>query len=187
MRIKLHRAKVLLQRRNDVALVTGDGRTLPDDLERFLGRGVPHDVISIGRSINFYPGTILHWANVDGNESKWWAENLPLKNRGVLPIRHSLGDFDWYDVDWDDGKDKQAAWYGSSALFAVLAALEMGYQRIVMAGCPMDGEGHWFYGPEIKGPEWRPEDYQVWIDFARTDGAKRVKSLSGFTKEILCH
>jgi hypothetical protein len=185
MLLTLKRTKVPIMPENDVCLITGDGRTLPADLGAFLSLGISHDVMSIGRSVKKYPGRVLHWANVDGNESKWWAEHLPLVNDGQIPIRHSLGEFPWYDVDWDDGKDLEAAWYGSSSLFSVLACLALGYQKVVLAGCPLNGEGHWFHGPEWTGPDWRVEDYQAWRDFAKTDEARKVTSLSGFTKEVL--
>ena len=162
-----------------VVLITGDGRSLLSDLEDFSILSIPHDVMAIGRSINKYPGDVLHWANVDGADSKWWAEHLPGK-----PVRHTIGKADGYDVFWDDEKVDFMPFYGSTALFAVLICLEMGYERIFLAGCPLDKLGHWFNESDT-GPDWRPEDYQAWIDFAKTPSAKKVISLSGETKRIL--
>lgn len=167
------------KRNEDVLLITGDGRTVHGDLEFFKSWGISHDIMAIGRSIKLHEKAD-HWANVDGPGSKWWAEHLPGK-----PIRHTLGDCDGYDCIWDDGKPDGDPWYGSSALFAAIIALEMGYERIVLAGCPLDHDGHWYFGPEFDGPEWRPEDYAAWIEFSCTPRAKKVKSLSGFTKRVL--
>ena len=146
---------------------------------------ISHDVMSIGKSYKQYPGDILHWAMVDGPNNKWWAEHLPLVNKGTFPIRHTLGNTPGFDVNWDDGEEDGALWYGSSSLFATLIGLNLGYKAIILAGCPMDKEGHWYFGEEWKGPEWREEDYQAWISFSKLPESKRVKSLSGFTKEVL--
>ena len=185
MRLKIHASTVTLKRNNDLALITGDGRSLPDDLRTFLKWGLQHDVLAIGRSINLHPGRVGHWLNVDGADSVWWAEHLELKNDGKMPIRHTMGECKGYDVDWDDGRVTNEPWSGSTALFAVYVALEMGFQKIVLAGCPLDSKGHWFYPPEELGPIWTEETYKAWRDFSKTPEADRVRSLSGFTRETL--
>lgn len=126
-----------------------------------------------------------HWANVDGPDSKWWAEHLPLKNNGDIPIRHTIGPCDGYDIDWDDGVKFDEPWLGSSALFAVFAGLALGYAKCVLAGCPLDSEGHWFAAPEERGPEWSKDDLKAWSDFALMPESERVRSLSGYTAQIL--
>jgi len=168
--------------KHPVLLVTGDGRQLAAEIERFLDFGVEHDVAAIGRSMSIYPGKVRHWVNVDGTDSKWWAEHVPGK-----PIRHSMGDFPWFDVDWDVEGDDPERWHGSTALFAAYIGLAMGYEKIVLAGCPMDKLGHWYWGdhPDNTGPNWQERDYQAWRDFAATPGASRVRSFGGFTAEIL--
>jgi hypothetical protein len=127
---------------------------------------------------------------VDGADCKWWAEHLPPKNDGKLPIRHTIGEYGWFDVDWEilDGTHwdpSEVLWHGSTALFSVYAGLAMGYQDVILAGCPLDAEGHWFDPPEQKGPRWTVESFMAWLDFARTEEAKRVISLSGYTRQIL--
>ena len=183
--MKIHSSAVDLGIDKDVVLVTGDGRTLINDMERFLEFNVPHDVMAIGRSIHAYPGRVKHWANVDGSECIWWAENLPLKNNGKMPIRHTLGEVRGYDVDWDDGKGMDEPWNGSSALFAVMASLTLGYKKIVLAGCPIDSKGHWYFDETITGPDWAKETFEAWREFSKTPESQMVKSLSGFTKELL--
>ncbi len=177
--MKLVKVKgVNLKRESPNLLITGDGRSLIDDLES-LGQSVlEHDIMSIGRSIKLLDAK--HWVNLDGPDSKWWAEHLPGK-----PIRHTIGECEGYDVIWDDGRPDGEPWYGSSALFGTLIGLILGYEAIILAGCPLDKEGHWYFGEEHKGPEWREEDYQAWINFVKLPQAKRVRSMSGFTKEIL--
>lgn len=192
MRLQIHTAKIEVEPEHPVLLVTGDGRSLLDDLNRFGSWGIEHDVMAIGRSMTAYPGRVLHWANVDGADSVWWAEHLPLKNDGKFPIRHTLGDCRGYDVDWDIVDEvkwnrEEVLWHGSTALFAVYTALAMGYQNIILAGCPLDSKGHWFYGdsPENTGPVWTGYSYQAWLEFAKDPEASRVRSLSGYTAQII--
>ena len=193
MKLKIHEAKVEVHPENDVALITGDGRTFPEDMKTFLDWKVPHDVMAIGRSINLYPGRVMHWANVDGSESIWWAEHLPIKNDGKMPIRHTLGECRGYDIDWDVideplwEKDANVMWHGSTALFATLTCITLGYKKIILAGCPLDSKGHWYFDnlPNNTGPRWLPETYQVWFEFAKNSGSEKVKSLSGYTSQIV--
>lgn len=189
MKLEVSKYKKVFERGKDVILITGDGRTLPEDLGKFLSWNIPHEVMSIGRSINKYPGDVHHWANVDGADSRWWAENIPLKNQGEMPIRHSLGELAGYDIDWEIkdcpwGMD-EILWHGSTSLFAAYISIAMGYQKVVLAGCPLDSEGHWYFGPEHKGPRWTGETYQAWLDFAREPEAQKVRSLSGYTAQIV--
>ena len=191
MKVSIHESKVELKPENDTALITGDGRTFPEDMRKFLEMNIPHDTYCIGRSINQYPNRVMGWVNVDSTESKHWAEHLPLKNNGKIPIRHTMGSHEGFDVDWDildeplwNRKD-DIRWRGSSALFAVLICLSLGYKKIYLAGCPMDKKGHWYWPETYEGPEWLDEDYQAWDEFAKQDEAKKVVSLSGYTKEVL--
>ena len=70
---------------------------------------------------------------------------------------------------------------GSSGLFAALVGLKLGYDEIILCGCPADNGN--FYDPE-----WVSDNFtkkrKVWL------GAKeffdgRVKSMSGYTRSIL--
>lgn len=182
MRLVVNKAKVELRRVSDACLIMGDGRSLPQDL--MMVSPSLFDVFTIGRSINYGDFKKHHWVNVDGADSKWWAEHLPA---GI--IKHSLGDFPWYDVDWDvieeEKKTNDTVWHGSTSLFAVFIALAMGYKEIVLAGCPLDSKGHWWDGTNQPGPDWPGYSYQAWLDFARNPDSAKVRSLSGYTRQIL--
>jgi hypothetical protein len=186
---------IITQRRDiltkhPVLLITGDGKTLPDDLEQFLDWNIAHDVMSIGRSHKQYPLPIEHYADVDADAGKWVVENLVKNNPKVGdPIKHTLGDVAWFDVCWEMEQDlvpsDEILWHGSTALFGVLIGLEMGYEQIILAGCPMDSKGHWYYPEEKYGPKWTFESYQSWFEFAEHPESKKVCSLSGYTKTLL--
>jgi len=182
--MKIHNAKIDPAPENEILLITGDGRTLPDDLLGFKYFEVPHDTMAIGRSIQCVD-KVKHWANVDGPDSVWWAEHLPPRNDGKMPIRHTLGDCRGYDIDWDDEMGERDRWYGSTALFGVLAGLALGYKKIILAGCPLDTNGHWYFEDSIKGPDWTTEDFMAWEKFISNPEHEKVKSLSGFTMLML--
>lgn len=74
---------------------------------------------------------------------------------------------------------------GSSGLFACYAALLMGYDRIVLAGVPMDGSGHFFDPPWVNQSQFGRADRIEW-EWARENVfANRVRSLSGITRDML--
>ena len=112
-------------------------------------------------------------------------------------ITHTLGPVDGFDVDWEIEQDdynyerltgERGRLHGSSALFAALAGVAMGYDRIVLAGCPLDTGGHWYFepeGPETLGPIWLGVDFAAWIDFSLMPEARKVRSMSGYTARIL--
>ncbi len=193
MRLQIHESKVEVKPGNEVVLITGDGRTFPQDMAEFLSWEIPHDVMAMGRSLNAYPGNVMHWGNVDAYEAIWWAENLPLKNNGKMPIRHTLGEHRGFDVDWEIideikfEKGDNSMWYGSSALFCVYIALALGYEKIILAGCPMDSKGWWFFDEREVGPRWQGECFMAFLEFAKKSESYKVKSLSGYTAQIVGH
>ena len=197
MKVKLHNAPSRdIGRYSDVLLVLGDGDSLKVDMKKFLSWDVRHDASAVGRGIKVYPGYVRHWFCGDGDTSIWWAKNLP---NGHGTIRHCMGEVDGFDADWDleqpdyhyctiTGESNVGRMHGSSAMFATLAGLALGYEKIVLAGCPMDMNGH-FYWPDKKketlGPIWLGVDFMAWIDFREQQEAQRVRSMSGYTAKLL--
>ena len=178
-----------VERHNDLLLITGDGRSLPDDLNRFKDKRLPHDVMCVGRSIKLIRGKVLHYVDVDADSDKWVLENLDKNHPDAgYPITHTMGNVDWVDVGWDSDDipydPDDVRWHGSTALFGCLIAREMGYRFVVLAGCPMDKEGHWYFPAEHKGPNWQYQDLAAWVHF-KGNGAKHVTSMSGLTRMIL--
>ena len=197
MQIRLHNGPEI-SRNHDVLLILGDGRSMPDDMATFLEWKIPHDVGCIGRCIKAYPRPVQHWFNADGETAIHWAKNLP---NGNGTIKHTLGEMDGFDVDWEmtqndyhhsemTGEKLVTRAHGSSALFATLAGLAMGYKKVILGGCPMDTEGHWYFEqdfkmPETFGPMWPGYDFMAWLDFKEQSEAGMVRSLSGYTAKIL--
>jgi len=190
MNLTIQNSKRNFERKADHLLIVGDGSCVREDLEKLWAispfEDSETDIMSVGRSISLL-GEVRHWANVDANEAKWWAEHLPPKNRSELPYRHTIGEYPWFDMDWrPEGlfwEPKEVLWHGSSALFGVYVGLGLGYEKITLAGCPLDSSGH-FYA-ENHTVRWTGETYQAWLEFAKDHRASRVESLSGYTKQIL--
>lgn len=193
-RAKIHHASKTVTAEHDVLLVLGDGDCMRDDLANFMQFYEPHDVAALGRCIKEYPGKVLHWMNADGPSAVHWAKNL-INGNGT--IRHTLGECDGFDVDWDmeqpdynfeEITHQKGRIHGSSAMFATLAGLEMGYSKIVLAGCPMDHNGHWYFGEknaDTLGPIWLGADVMAWLDFKEAPESEKVRSMSGYTAKIL--
>lgn len=190
IKLKIHEALRPIKTFNPLVLITADGWSLPKDLERFIGWNIPHDTYAIARSIQLLKDPVDHWGDVDSDPAVWVAGNLKARNRDrEMPLRHTLGPQKNFDVDWDiDGEipwdTSEILWHGSSALFAVLCCIAMGYDKLILAGVPLDGKGHWYY-TGVPGPKWTGETYQAWFEFAAISEAVMVKSLSGYTRQLL--
>lgn len=65
---------------------------------------------------------------------------------------------------------------GSSALLGTLAALKLGYTRIILCGCPLTGKND-------KGGAY--ESFRVGWEQKQAFLAGRVRSMSGWTQELL--
>lgn len=179
---------------SDRVLICGDGKLLLKDIKTFLDWKLKHDAYCVGRSIQAYPGAVSHYADVDADAGFWVASNVE-KNHpekvgeaGYI-CKHTLGGCPAFHFDWEiNGAPwdmDEVLWHGSTGLFAVLTAIEMGYKKIVLAGMPIDSKGHWYFPDEDYGPKWTMETYQNWFEFAALPAAKKVKSLSGYTALLL--
>lgn len=69
---------------------------------------------------------------------------------------------------------------GSSAFLGCQASIGLGYKKIILCGCPMQGKNL------IKSKVHDYDKFQKgWIKFAPSMFGDKVKSMSGFTKELL--
>lgn len=177
----------------DTVLITGDGSCLAEDVGAFKAWGVPHDIYCVNRSLLFFQEPINHWAAVDAEESMWFAQyvNREVKPQGHMIYRHTIGVCPGaYNVFWEvagDQSEYQARlWAGNSGYFAVLTALEMGYERIILAGMPLDRKPHWYEPENETGPNWIGATYTQWIDFKlKHPLSDRVRSMGGYSAFIL--
>lgn len=155
------------------ALVIGGASCAWDDLRALGSWG---DVrIAVNDMASVYPHRIDHIATLHAEKLiRWTAER---ERRG--------GNMDF--VTWGrpekPGTDRTLAGWtsGSSGLFAVGVALELGAEQVVLAGVPMDPQPHFFN--EAEWPEFRLYR-KAWE--RRADALRgRVFSMSGWTRELL--
>lgn len=178
-------------------LVMGGGRTIWEDLEKFPHQGdlgthesssfVAADVMAINDIGAYYHHTIRHWATLHTDYMAGWMKyrlGHNYGNRGHV-FTHGQRPDPAIQFVWD-----LEAQGGTSGLFGVLVGLLLGYQKIVLAGMPMDNSGH-FFGPSSKAVQ---DDSTCFADrvvtgtwqWARDNVFKgRVRSLSGRTRERL--
>ena len=165
-------------------LIMGGARCIWDD-EKRLGDW-PHHRMAVNDIGQHYHGTIRHWCSLHPEYfSGWMAYRMGHNygNRGYVHTHTARGrkgeehcDFRWPILDIG----------GSSGLFAVFVALFMGYAPLVLAGMPMDGQGHYFDPPHTDQSQLagRPEAI-VWAQARDTVFEGRVKSMSGRTRDWL--
>ena len=176
-----------------LCLITGDGGTMPDEVREFESWGIPHDLYCVNRSMLFFERQVDHWCAIDVEESVWFTQNVNPKIQDSKQIvRHTIGEGSYaYDVYWEMVGDVQNEYQrrvltGNSGYFAVLTALEMGYEKLVLAGVPLDMNPCWYESDDEEGPNWNGWCYTQWMDFKiKSSRAAQVKSLGGYTEFIL--
>ncbi len=188
-------------RNHSTVLITGDAKCLSQDLKEFESWDVPHDLYAVNRSLVFHQRQVDHWAAVDVEEAMWFTENVNPKIESSKPItRHCIGgekatdnclgisiyDVYWLmDYPWENEYQKRV-FVGNTGYFAVLTAINMGYEKIVLAGMPLDRTAHWYEQEVEEGPNWSGLTYTQWIDFKMLHPhADRVRSVSGYSAFIL--
>ena len=147
--------------------------------------------------------TIWPWLVLAVNDAGW-AYRHPI-GRWVtlhgekLPVWKSMREQMGYDMTftawggtWVTGRDDTklegiervhpVTRVGSSGMHAVEIALAEGADRVAVVGVPMDGGGH-FFDPKPWDSALSHRD--CWTEAAAEDWGDRVRSLSGWTSELL--
>ena len=181
-------------RRNPLCLVTGDGNVLPEDVKKFENWNIPHDLYCVNRSMLYFQRQVDHWCAIDYEEGMWFSQNLTNQIAPDRPIvRHTIGIFPQaFDVFWQqsiefDNDIQKRVWIGNSGYFGILTALQMGYDRIVIAGMPMNNYAHWYEPESEYGPHWHGVAFTQWMDFVikKPGKAKKVRSMGEYSAFIL--
>lgn len=134
-------------------VICADGHSVWDDLEalggrHMSGRGsvqVPdHDLMVINKLGEIFPGNIEHWYSNEGQHMELFLKSRRREYRRefITPKHtHSCNKGAKHHWPW--------AGRGTSGLGAVLTALALGYDQIIIAGMPLDN------GPHNGEPPWR--------------------------------
>jgi len=138
-------------------LIIGNAPCLYADLSLYKHKG---KVMAINEAGVNYLDRIDFWVTAHPIEFPEWQKNRELQNGNSDYETHTCGDYGECDKYWEYSAK------GGSGLFAILVAIEMGFDKIVLAG--MSLEGHY-------------ERYRK--DFEYFDLQGKVKGLSGYLKE----
>jgi hypothetical protein len=81
---------------------------------------------------------------------------------------------------------QRRVWAGNSGYFAILTALHMGYEKIIIGGMGLKAEPHWYEHKDAEGPRWAGIVYTQWMDFKTlVPEAEKCRSMSGYSAFIL--
>jgi hypothetical protein len=156
------------------ALVIGGAACVWDDLEA-LGEW-DAVVFACNDAASVYPGRVDHFCTLHPEKLERWRRT-----------RQDKG----YNVDFEAHTHKRRAlcgdvtlhteWGGSSGLFCVTVALNLGFTRIVLCGVPMDARKHF-----DRSKDWVDAyHYQRhWLK-RRDEFAPFTRSMSGWSRELL--
>ena len=155
-------------------LILGGARCVWKDIES-LADCMPDDIAAVNDIGSHWPGRLVFWASLHPRKLPHWEKQRTVHKyvNGYIRYGNKYG-FPLVDKVVPD-------WGGSSGLFAVKIALDLGYEDIILAGIPMEAEaGHFF-------------NKQQWAECNRYRAAwvkrpwlsKFVRSCSGWTREIL--
>lgn len=161
----------------DVAIVVGGGN---DPLAEYaeakalcIAAGKTFATFVCNDAIAVFPDHIDHACTLHPDKYQHWKV---LRERGGLPqptLRWSHRSYNQIDYHTKD-------WQGSSGLFCIKVARELGYTHIIACGVPMDPLARHF----ARGQIWNAADgfRRGW---SRVQGALRpfLRSMSGWTRE----
>lgn len=163
------------------AVVLGGAACLHDDLARALKLFTPDVWIATNHAGRDTPGIVDHWVSMHPDlMPRWIAERARASREPAGQLwtawrrrQPTLPDLEFKVVE---------NWGGSSGMLAVTVALEVGCDRIVLCGVPMDAKQGHYNDPK----PWKDalQYRKAWMD--RAPGlSPKVRSMSGDTREWL--
>lgn len=175
-----------------LTLVLGGGEGMLNEVRDFYDLGIaPHTVIAINDALTEYPWPVDYAATLHPNklyrdEPRWLLTRHQAGYTGPhTVIGHPQAKEKLAMPDWVELVLAHERWHGSSGLYAVQAAMDRGASGIVLCGVPMDKRPH--LGGERKS-WWQnqcPNYARDWSGKAYNDLKHRVRSMSGWTRELL--
>jgi len=167
-------------------MIIGTGRCVMDDLDRYEPKG---DVLVIKQMGLFYP-KFRHWWLSDTKDYPNWLKTVRETGRARdmrIPFHtHSNAGFqEGIDFRWQFNPRHAR----SAGLESTIIGLAMGYDSIVLAGCPADNSGHFYpdarFVPGALRIDYGDREHKdAWMLIKDLSNG-RVKSLSGNTREWL--
>jgi len=161
--------------KNEIIIITGSAPNTLKDMTAC------HDII--GDRPRLYMAIGLDAVDKYALPIRYMATFHPVEIPAIHNRRAAInGNLDYEIISHESREDVNHCigdWWkpsGSSALLGVQAALLLGYNRIILCGCPLTGKNEQNGSYENFRNGWIPRVREI-------DG--RVRSMSGWTKELL--
>jgi hypothetical protein len=162
-------------------IVLGTAPCMWDDLAAAQAL-VSWDVIAVNGAGFMYADPIEMWVSIHGDALVEWIEkrraldyNMHFNAYGNFKPGEDSGSV----IEWNKPNGG-----GSSGLFAVMVALEMGYERLILCGMPLEGQERFDYdGREIITAETAYRFYRSGWKLRAPLLRGHVRSMSGWTRE----
>jgi len=161
--------------KNEIIIITGSAPNTLKDMTAC------HDII--GDRPRLYMAIGLDAVDKYALPIRYMATFHPVEIPAIHNRRAAInGNLDYEIISHESREDVNHCigdWWkpsGSSALLGVQAALRIGYNRIILCGCPLTGKNEQNGSYENFRNGWIPRVREI-------DG--RVRSMSGWTKELL--
>lgn len=138
----------------------------------------PFDIILVNDMIACYPGAAAHGVTMHWRKMAAWLNQR--QYRKFPPLKQY-----WINTYVPKfGGKVTLCWGTPSGLFGVKVAVsDLGYKKVILCGIPMQAEAKHFlrHKPWADCDRHRPN----WIEAKRMGNLKSVRSMSGWTQELL--
>ena len=172
--------------------VVGPSRTVWDDWEAC--RWKEADVLTVNDIIAYLPEPVTYAVSLHWDRLLAWYAVRKLLYQDAKPVQlvssHRRDGIDLAVRFLNDDLQvfNKSGSIESSGVYAMCLGLLLGYERIILVGCPGDGSGHLFHPPYRHFPGYADAGAkQAWEQAIRLhpEIAQRVRSCSGMTRDLL--
>jgi len=168
-------------------IVLGTAPSMWDDLEaaRGLLEGLPWDLITVNGAGLLYKDRITMWCSIHGNKLVKWINQR--RDLGYDMAFVAYGNFSPEQNSADVVRWNHPNGGGSSSLFAVLTALELGYEQLILCGVRLEGIERFEHdaGGNLIKADCPYESYRSGWTKALGTIKDKVRSMGGWPAEIL--
>ena len=159
----------------ETILIIGRAPCWEEDLKNIESIiGIKYDIVAVGEDCP-YEGHVDYLATYHHNGIPLYKKSREEKglNTDYKVVSHLQPKNEKDRVDYICKYEPPS---GSSALLGTLMSLQLGYTKIVLVGCPLEGKNNHGHSYSVFRIGWK-EKYDYIKDY--------VRSMSGWTKELL--
>jgi len=176
---------------SETLIICGGGRTVWSDLGRIPDYDKYHSM-AVNDAILYYPERLWYAYSNDWKMLPRWVDARRPENAQKDQGLKLYSCFGQHSTD-PRVKAVSIKGHGTSGLNAVYLGLQLGYERIIICGVPLDNEGHFFDPPwkktnftrEVPTKRAGPNQIRFWSAAKERDFNGKVFSMSGRTRELL--